>query len=609
VEQLAVEQLAVEQFALEQLALVRLCLGRRPGAMIRRGSAAVWALNLALAAAGAALYLHVRTLAAPATHLHLPWWALALAFAATEVAVVHVHFRRSSHTLALAELPLALGLLFCAPGDIVIAWLAGAAVVLVFTPGRVPARVVFNLAQLALTAGIAGTVFHAVSGDGAAAGPLAWGAAMIAVLLSAAVSVALVGAAMWLSGDSIEARRLGLMVAMATAVAAINTSLGLAAGTVVETDLRAVILLIAPALAVFLAYRAHLAERRQAVNLEFLHDVGRMLPTASDVVAGLAGLLARSLEHFRGEIAEVCLFPAAGEGEGSRICVGGARGLEVNQPLAEALVAELAELMDRDAPARLVTPDEVGGELAAHLRGLGVERAMLAPLPGTRRSLGTVMIADRSGIGGAFEPSELGLFDTLARQTGAMLGQDRLTSKLDELRELQAELEHQAFHDPLTGLANRLLFMDRVGYALKRRTGNAAVIYVDLDDFKPINDTHGHEAGDAVLVASAQRLRQSLRPADTAARLGGDEFAVLLVDIPEQHISVVADRIAVKLTQPLELDGLELEVGASLGVASAASGTCDADSLVRNADVAMYVAKHGGKGRLSHFDPTAVAAG
>ncbi len=215
-----------------------------------------------------------------------------------------MNFRRSSHSLALSELPLAAGLLFCAPGDIMVAWVAGAAVGLVFSPRGVPVRMAFNLAQLAITAGIAGAVFHAVAGECAAAGPLTWAAALLAVLLSAAVSVLLVGAAMWTSGDSIEPRRLGEMVAMATSVAAINTSLGLAAGTVVETDARAVILLIAPALAVFLAYRAHVAERRQTVNLEFLHEAGRTLPTAADYVAGLAGLLALSLEHFRGEIAE-----------------------------------------------------------------------------------------------------------------------------------------------------------------------------------------------------------------------------------------------------------------------------------------------------------------
>jgi diguanylate cyclase (GGDEF)-like protein len=569
----------------------------------------VWALNAALAAGALALYLHAVTLTAPVSHVHIPWGALALAFAATEVAVVHVHFRRNSHILALGELPLVVGLLFCKPGGVVLAWVAGAALVLVFTPGRVPVRFVFNLAQLAVTAGIARTVFHALTPAGAGLGPSVWIAATLAVLLAVTASALLVNAAMWLSGDRIELGKLALIVGMSICVAAINTSLGLTVATVVETDPRAVVLLIVPVLAVFLAYRAHLAERQHAANLAFLHQTGRALSAASEVAAGVAGLLTLSLENFRGEVAEVCLFPADGEGEATRISVGGPHGLEVMEPLDDAVARELGELMGRNSAARLVTLDEVGVAFAGHLRRHGVASAMIAPLPGTRRMIGTVMVADRSGIGGAFGRSEITLFDTLAHQTGATLGQDRMTTKVDELRELQAELEHQAFHDPLTGLANRLLFMNRVDYVLKRRTGNAAVIYIDLDNFKPINDTYGHEAGDAVLKLAGERLVGSLRPSDTAARLGGDEFAVLLVDIPEEHIGVVADRIVGNLTKPLEFDGRELEVGASLGVASAVSGTLDAESLVRNADVAMYVAKHGGKGRLSVYErPEPVAA-
>jgi diguanylate cyclase (GGDEF)-like protein len=112
-----------------------------------------------------------------------------------------------------------------------------------------------------------------------------------------------------------------------------------------------------------------------------------------------------------------------------------------------------------------------------------------------------------------------------------------------------------------------------------------------------------------VLVAAAERLGASLRAADTAARLGGDEFAVLLVDIAEEHIAVVADRIISNLVQPLEFGGRTLDVKASLGIATAQSGSgVGADELVRNADVAMYVSKHGGKGRLSHFDPEAAVA-
>ena len=274
--------------------------------------------------------------------------------------MVHVHFRRSSHALTLGELPLVVGLLFCAPGEVMIAWLAGAALVLVFTPGRVPVRVAFNLAQLAVTAGIARAVFHAVGGEQPVLGPQVWLAAAVAVLLAVVASVLLVNAAMWLSGDRIEPRKLASIVVMSTCVAVINTSVGLALATVVQTDIRAVVLLLAPVLAVFLAYRAHLAERRQTTNLAFLHEASRALASASGAAAGVAGLLTLALDNFRGEVAEVCLFAADGEGEASRISVGGPQGLEVMAPLDAHVARELRELMDRDSAARLVTPERRG---------------------------------------------------------------------------------------------------------------------------------------------------------------------------------------------------------------------------------------------------------
>jgi diguanylate cyclase (GGDEF)-like protein len=573
---------------------------------LRRGAAAVWALNLALVVAAVGIYFHVGRLPAPGTAAHLPWWALAVGFALTEVAVVHVHFRRGAHTLTLAELPLALGLLFAAPGDLVIGWLVGAGVVLGLNRDLPRVRLIFNLGQIGVTAGLAAALFHALSGPVADPGPQVWSAALFAVLVSAAVSVVLVGAAMWLSGDGMAPRKLGAMAGMAVAVAATNTSLGLAAGTVVGSDPRGTILLLAPALAVFLAYRAYTSEIRQRTNLEFLHQASRTLSSAADTAPGVAGMLAMALETFRCEAAEVCLLPEGDEDQARRITVGPAEHLEIMRPLAASVSEELAGLIAADPAARIVTPETLGGALAAHLRRLGAREAMLASLPGEKRLLGAMLMVNRTGTGGRFGRDDVKLFETLGRQTGAALGQDRLGAQVSELRDLQRELEHQAFHDPLTGLANRLLFMDRVENTLQRRTGNAVVLYVDLDDFKPINDTYGHEAGDAVLKAAGERLRRSLRTADTAARLGGDEFAVLLVDIAEEHIGVVADRIIGNLLQPLEFDGRLLDVKASLGVAAANSGSgVGADELVRNADVAMYVSKHGGKGRLSHYEPVA----
>jgi diguanylate cyclase (GGDEF)-like protein len=574
-----------------------------------RGAPAVWALNAALAAGAIALYRHVGALPAPVGAMQIPWWGLVAAFALTEFAVVHVHFRRGAHTLTLAELPLALGLLFSAPAHVMIGWVAGAGLVLALNRSLPRKRLVFNLGQLGVTAGVAASLFHAVSGPAADGGPRVWAAVLASVLVAAAVSVALVGAAMWLSGDRIRMRRLAEMVAMGASVAGINASLGLAAGSVILTDPRAAVLLLAPAAAVFVAYRAYTSERRNHKNMEFLHEASRTLARAPDPAAGLAGLLATALETFRCEVAAVALFPAAGEEEGRRIAVGTADRLDVMQPLDQQVARQLSELIAADPGVRLIAPDSAVGALAAHVTRLGEHEAMLAPLQ-AEQVIGVMVLANRLGTGAAgFGRADVALFETLVRQTGAELGQDRLGRKLSELKGLHVELERQAFHDPLTGLANRLLFMNRAEHALKRRTGNAAVIYIDLDNFKPINDTYGHEAGDAVLIGAADRLRESLRPADTAARLGGDEFAVLLIDIPEEHIGVVADRIVRKLTKPLEVaGGRELTIGASLGVAAAASGTLGADDLVRNADVAMYVAKHGGKGRLSVFEQPAPAA-
>ncbi len=168
------------------------------------------------------------------------------------------------------------------------------------------------------------------------------------------------------------------------------------------------------------------------------------------------------------------------------------------------------------------------------------------------------------------------------------------------------ELEHQAFHDPLTGLANRALFTDRVQHALVRAGRDASavgVLFCDLDDFKRINDSLGHAAGDQLLVAVGQRLQGAVRAVDTPARLGGDEFAVLLEDIRDVgEARRAADRVLESLAAPFVLDGRPVSVRASIGVASSGPEATTADELMRNADVAMYTAKAQGKGCHRTFE-------
>jgi diguanylate cyclase (GGDEF)-like protein/PAS domain S-box-containing protein len=174
-------------------------------------------------------------------------------------------------------------------------------------------------------------------------------------------------------------------------------------------------------------------------------------------------------------------------------------------------------------------------------------------------------------------------------------------------RVLEAELSHQAFHDPLTGLANRALFLNRVAHVLDRtdrEPGQIAVMFVDIDDFKMVNDSLGHHLGDGVLVAVAERLTAATRPGDTVARLGGDEFAVLLESgTMPRAAEVVADRIAQRLLPPVRIGAEDLSVRASIGVALGTPPADRADELLRDADLAMYLAKRNGKGRFEMFHP------
>lgn len=195
---------------------------------------------------------------------------------------------------------------------------------------------------------------------------------------------------------------------------------------------------------------------------------------------------------------------------------------------------------------------------------------------------------------------------------GRLTGVAGAAYDLTEHKRLEKQLAHQAFHDALTGLPNRALFLDRLEHALARAErlhSSVAVLFVDLDNFKVVNDSLGHAAGDALLSAVARRLSVCIRPGDTIARLGGDEFTVLLEDVAALETATeIGARIAEELRLPLEVQGHTLFVSASIGVARSglpAPGGAAlplAGDLLREADIAMYQAKNGGKSRCTVFD-------
>jgi diguanylate cyclase (GGDEF)-like protein len=173
-----------------------------------------------------------------------------------------------------------------------------------------------------------------------------------------------------------------------------------------------------------------------------------------------------------------------------------------------------------------------------------------------------------------------------------------------ERKALLEQLAHQAFHDPLTGLANRALFRDRVMHAISiaRRQGRTVtVLYLDLDDFKQINDSLGHAEGDRLLALVASRLRACARSTDTVARLGGDEFAILVEDVDAAASAErLAERIREQMQFPFTLASGEVGITASIGSASTLTGSMD--EVMRHADAAMYAAKRSGRGLHRAFD-------
>ncbi|WP_141242905.1 GGDEF domain-containing protein [Geodermatophilus obscurus] len=196
----------------------------------------------------------------------------------------------------------------------------------------------------------------------------------------------------------------------------------------------------------------------------------------------------------------------------------------------------------------------------------------------------------------------------LARQYATVRENTRLAA---DLAAREVELEHLAFHDPLTGLANRALFRDRLEHALELHTRDprgVALVFLDLDDFKAVNDTFGHGVGDELLTRVSERITGALRGGDTIARLGGDEFAVLLEDGGDGLTS--ATRIADALRAPFVLAGRTLQVGASIGVCALepTDPSVGADALLARSDAAMYQAKHNGKARVVSYDVEAPAS-
>jgi diguanylate cyclase (GGDEF)-like protein len=563
----------------------------------------VWWLNLVLVCSATALYFGAARGLPPLASPHLYWWALAPAFLVAERAVVHLHFRRSAHSFSLGDIPLVFGLVFASAGNLMAGALIGTGLTLLLDRRLPPIKLVFNLAQFALAACVGLVVVHGIAPNPEQVGPHLWVAAIAATLLGGLLTVMAISLAITLSEGALQARTIGHMLGMDLVVSTTNTSLALAGAIVISTDARAIPLLAIPALTLFLAYRAYLTERQRHERLEFLYEATRTLARSPEIVQALEGLLERSLEAFRAELAEIVLFSSEGSPP-LRTTLGPGEHREMMEPVSDEIANELRALVESGHPAVHLERPFTSETLRRYLDGRLVTDAMLAMLPGENRVIGTIMLANRFGVIRSFSDEDLKLFETLANNASVALQYDRLEQAVLQLRELQGQLHHQAFHDPLTDLANRSLFINQVKETLAQESAEVAVLFIDLDDFKTFNDSFGHSAGDELLMAVADRLRESVRPADAIARLGGDEFAVMVRETgePQEDGVLVAERIMRTFQEPVEAAAETISVHLSIGIATTRDSR-EADELIRNADLAMYQAKETGKSRFESFEP------
>ncbi len=337
-------------------------------------------------------------------------------------------------------------------------------------------------------------------------------------------------------------------------------------------------------------------ERRERRRLEQVVDSLRATSGSAQLEDGIRELLATARTLFSAEYAEILILPGAtGDVALRSVSRGDTDGLLMEVRLADADALALDASRRRGREPIVVGRAVQDPDLVRILEARKLGTAIVGVLTAADGDLGLAVVGRASTSVADLGAADATVFAAYCGHASVVIENSRLGRSLAQLTDLKEQLYHQAFHDALTGLPNRVLFGERVSSALERlRAGEAtngpAVLLVDLDEFKGINDTWGHAAGDDVLVEVSNRLRAAVRPSDLSARLGGDEFAILLDDADIAEAREAAERLTLAFVEPMAIGDVKRVVRPSVGIAIAERGM-SAERLLRNADAAMYVAK------------------
>lgn len=564
------------------------------------GPGRVWALTGVMAAAAVALALVASGLAPLDAPFRLHWLVMVPLVFAGEVAVVSLQFRKDAHVFAMGEVPLVVGLFFVDPLGLIAAQVVGNALALVLHRRQSPLKAAFNLAMLTLQAGIGIVVFRTIVGAQDPLGVAGWVGALAAVAVAVVFASVFVNAAIVLSGgDLSRSERIDALKLLAVS-SAINAALGLVAVTVMWTRPGTAWAAAVPPVALYLAYRAYVAQREERQRIQGLYEATRALHRSPQLEAAMLAAVTHARSMFDAERAEIRVFPTGPNGDGFLATAGPGDHTQVIHRSDADAGGEVQREVLGSGRSRLLSCESV-----RHARRWNRRHRMVVPVHGPGEVNGVLLVAEPMGDLRNFMPQDLRMLETLASQVTVSLENARLEDSLAQVTRLKDDLQDRTLHDVLTGLANRAFLWDRLTETLETaKTGDkqSAVLVLDIDDFKTINDTLGHVAGDQLLIGVARRLEACCRPEDTVARLGGDEFAILLDRLSAPgDATAVAARIAESLREPFVVAGQDVTAQASLGVALV-EDNLSPEQVIHRADQAMYTAKNRCKGSYQVFE-------
>ncbi len=527
----------------------------RPAAGMTPQSARFGALSAVLAAMGLALLAHTQPSWPVFDWPHpvvLP--AVVVLYVVAEATQIHIEGREHTLSVSISDLPLVLGLFFLDPWWLLTARLLSA--VLVFARDRRSlTKSGFNLSLYTLEIGLGTALFSAFgTGDGTSVAD--WTYALTVVLVLTVVMTVAITSAMWSLGSHVSGAEFFSIWLSASLSAVMGTALALMAVVVLDTSLAGLVLLGVLFAVAALAYRAYRRLLRRHTDLGELFAFTQTIGAATTLDEIVETLLQRARDMLHAERATLGPAPEPGD-----------------------------DLPMTDGEPVLVPRGTTDPLLRGWLSRMQLREAMLVTLHDGRRPVGVVQVANRIGRTSSFDPTDLDLLQTLTAHAEAVWRSGRLME----------QLRYDAHHDGLTDLGNRSFFHHQLGAHLadphwvEGQGCSAAVLLLDLDRFKEVNDTLGHPVGDELLRLVAKRLQDNVPADSVVARLGGDEFAVL---VPPGHGGLeVAARIRSTMTVPFAVQDTFLEVGASIGVALVPEDGTRASTLLQHADVAMYAAK------------------